>query len=246
MTAFTSRSPFIAHHGVKGMKWGVWNSETRSRYFSRDQAYENVANSRTSNLDKWGKDPDHNIMYVTGYSGSGKTGTVERLRDNNTNVIHLDFYLEGGNSRYAKPMRDNDFDKYLKGHPSAFDSYDPRSQKENRWKSLDAFEAQLEAFGKEQYKSGKKVIVEGVQILDNTLYPDKSHFNGKPVMILGTDLNTSSKRANERDGIEDDDIDTVRIRQNMQNMWSTKIKDLEKIADVKAGKEYVEDILKRI
>ncbi|MBR3321999.1 MAG: hypothetical protein IKG04_08890 [Exiguobacterium sp.] len=25
-------SAFLAHHGVKGMKWGVWNSETSSRY----------------------------------------------------------------------------------------------------------------------------------------------------------------------------------------------------------------------
>lgn len=26
-------SAFLAHHGVKGMKWGVWNEETKARYF---------------------------------------------------------------------------------------------------------------------------------------------------------------------------------------------------------------------
>ena len=30
---FTDGSKALAHHGVKGMKWGVWNAETRARYY---------------------------------------------------------------------------------------------------------------------------------------------------------------------------------------------------------------------
>ena len=29
---FEDGSEALAHHGVKGMKWGVWNEETKSRY----------------------------------------------------------------------------------------------------------------------------------------------------------------------------------------------------------------------
>ena len=29
---FEDGSEVLAHHGVKGMKWGVWNAETRARY----------------------------------------------------------------------------------------------------------------------------------------------------------------------------------------------------------------------
>ena len=32
-------SDWIAHHGVKGMKWGVWNSDTRARYFKDDRVF---------------------------------------------------------------------------------------------------------------------------------------------------------------------------------------------------------------
>ena len=30
---------WIAHHGVKGMKWGVWNSDTRARYYKDDKVF---------------------------------------------------------------------------------------------------------------------------------------------------------------------------------------------------------------
>lgn len=29
---FEDGSEYLAHHGVKGMKWGVWNAETRAKY----------------------------------------------------------------------------------------------------------------------------------------------------------------------------------------------------------------------
>ena len=31
-------SAFLAHHGVKGMKWGVWNDETKSKYGGGDSS----------------------------------------------------------------------------------------------------------------------------------------------------------------------------------------------------------------
>lgn len=36
---FEDGSEAIAHHGVKGMKWGVWNSETQSKYQGGDSTW---------------------------------------------------------------------------------------------------------------------------------------------------------------------------------------------------------------
>lgn len=45
---------FLAHHGIKGMKWGVWNDETKSRYY-------NIGNRQ------WGE------RLKNGYSNEGGT-----------------------------------------------------------------------------------------------------------------------------------------------------------------------------
>lgn len=33
------RSPCLRHHGVLGMKWGVWNAETKARYSNKDRVF---------------------------------------------------------------------------------------------------------------------------------------------------------------------------------------------------------------
>lgn len=33
------RSPCLKHHGVLGMKWGVWNAETKARYSNKDRVF---------------------------------------------------------------------------------------------------------------------------------------------------------------------------------------------------------------
>lgn len=33
-------SAYLEHHGTKGMKWGVWNEETRSKYQGGDSSYK--------------------------------------------------------------------------------------------------------------------------------------------------------------------------------------------------------------
>lgn len=44
------------------------------------------------NVDKFGKDPNHNVLYIVGLSGSGKTYTAERLADSDTDIVNLDEY----------------------------------------------------------------------------------------------------------------------------------------------------------
>ena len=39
----------------------------------KDLGLDTLAKSKTANLKNWGKDSEHNILYITGYSGSGKS-----------------------------------------------------------------------------------------------------------------------------------------------------------------------------
>lgn len=246
---------YLSHHGIKGQKWGVWNETTKARYLgSRQKAAANISNSKVGNLTKWGTDEDHNILFMTGYSGSGKTTSAARLSDKDTNVIHLDFYLEGGHGRTANAMQDKEFNSFLKNNPSAFDNYNSTKlpskmtaeERKDHWKSLDAFEDQVKAFGREQYKRGKRVVVEGVQLADQTIFPDKTYFKDQPVMILGTDIETSTKRGNKRDGISQIDIIAMLTRKSHQEFWSKRLDELGEIADVKAGEIFTKDLVQRL
>lgn len=64
-----------------------------------------------------------------------------------------------------------------------------------------------EKFGEHQYDKGKKVVMEGVQLNDETLHPDKSYFNDKPLIKTTTDSDISRRRAIERDAIHSDIYD---------------------------------------
>ena len=84
----------LVHHGIKGQRWGV------RRYQNPDGTYtaaglarlgrQNLQKARTANLDKWGSDEKHNIVYIAGYSGSGKSTTALSLSRPGDKVIHLD------------------------------------------------------------------------------------------------------------------------------------------------------------
>lgn len=251
----------LEHHGIKGMHWGVWNADTRARYSGgrrhiRESTKKNVAPSRTSNVEKWGKDKKHNVLYVTGLSGSGKSTVAEGLRDSKTNVLHLDFFTNAGNTLYAKGHRDPEFVEHLKKEiPDYFDRYNGEfpelsklspEEKKAFWKTMDEFQDAIVSFGEKQYAKGKKVIAEGVQIADETLFVDKSFFKDQPLMILSTDKDTSLKRAAERDEIELNDEEAMKFRKIMQDNWSRQVNTLAQTADVKTGQIYVEQLLKKI
>lgn len=43
---------YLAHHGVSGMKWGVWNEETRAKYTGRGRESRGKIQRRLNSLDK--------------------------------------------------------------------------------------------------------------------------------------------------------------------------------------------------
>jgi type II secretory pathway predicted ATPase ExeA len=94
----------IIHYGIPGMKWGI-------RKTPEELGRDILRKSKVLNFDKWGKDKNNNILYVTGYSGSGKSTISRHLADKNTNVIHLDEFFEPDDPKNSP--KDREFVKYL-------------------------------------------------------------------------------------------------------------------------------------
>ncbi len=75
---------YLRHHGILGMKWGV-------RRTPEQLGHKRV---KSGNLNKFGT-KNHNALFVTGISGSGKSTFSQKLASRtDSEVIHLDSYFE--------------------------------------------------------------------------------------------------------------------------------------------------------
>lgn len=166
-------------------------------YISESSDIELPKKSKGYNLDRWGKTDSTNTLYITGMSGAGKSVLAKSLEKDGVDVIHLDSYFDNPDGPSSKAF-DKHLRKFLPGYKKMRlpkDKIDMVSWGE----VVKEFEKELINFSVAEYKSGKKVIVEGVHLLDDTLYPDKSFFIGKPLIILDVGILKSIHQANERD-----------------------------------------------
>lgn len=256
-------SMFLCHHGVLGMKWGIRRYQNRDGSLTAEgykrYANKNLQKAKTSNMDKWGKDEDHNILYIVGYSGSGKSTTAISLSKPNDKIIHLDAYSEPDTEDTAT-IRNKDFDAYLDKRvknwrqmanaTSTGVNGTMKKYSEEYWNIVNSFRKALEDYGKAQFSNRNRVIVEGIQIADGWLIDDKKYYNNKPIVILGTNPVSSIKRAFERD-------DRGGIIKGLKNLDSAKeyvqwyfdmSKDLNTLVSntqSKRGQDWVKEYLKR-
>lgn len=254
----------LYHHGIKGQKWGI------RRFQNPDGSYTpaglarlgrtNLKKARTVNLDKWGRDADHNVLYIAGYSGSGKTTTALSLAKSGDQIVHIDAYTDGlpGSDTENASLRNKDFESHLdktvpnwKMMTNATETGENGTMKrfcKEYWDTVDSFRDALDSYGRDQFSKGHKVIAEGVQIADDWLTADKQYYSGKPMAILGTNPVTSLQRAFERDekgnlitGFKN--LDSVKEYVQWYSNTHKRLNDLATVTQAKRGQDWVKRYL---
>ena len=212
----------LYHYGTKGMRWGdrkyqnIDGTQTEAgkirRRVGRQSKNYDIQKERpvsSYNLDKWGSTKDTNILWVSGLPGSGKSSIARNMaKENNADLIDIDLYTFKTADKYVDNMSKS-FNKYLdKNVPnwkemqrtaySVLTKNDRRKQKlAGLW--FDTFEEALKGYGSEMYGK-KKVIAEGVQILDETLfYNNKKSLKNQPVLMVNTSVEESLLARTKRD-----------------------------------------------
>lgn len=201
------------------MKWGVRKDRHVSGLSRR---------AKTGNLNLFGSD-GHNALFITGLSGSGKsTIAIELAPKINAEIIHLDSYFEKAGSGNNK-----DFNSFLKKNGVT---------KEKMFINGKLNYSESDKILPLIKKYPKKVIVEGVQLLDNTLSDSARDFlRNEPMISLQVAKSLSTKRAMDRDDVPREKINEMLERANEAYKRKT---EMEKELDLSIGKNYVDQLIK--
>ena len=249
---FRDYSDYLMHYGILGMHWGIRRYQnpdgTLTEAGIKRYTYKNLRKSKMYNMNKFGKDKNHNVCYILGASGSGKSTTALGLARTNDQILHLDTILERQN--HGSIYHNKEFNNFLlKKKIDINKATDMSIDKKERYKEIDRIGDAIEEFGQEQYKKGNRVIVEGVQMLDDTMFPDKKYFNNRCVVQLPVNYIENTIRAYRRDSeknllsklTDKERIEWYKYVQN--NMDKISINNKQSI---NLGKHFVDQLLKEV
>lgn len=238
----------LEHYGIKGMHWGI-------RRTPEQLGHKNLKKARTSNFEKWGKSPETNTLWITGRSGSGKSTVAKSIARPGDKIIHLDCYSDEVSQ--GAGLQNKDFNNYL-------DKVAPRwrdiSTAHNNnaklkfgskayWNEVDKFAKAIDDFSKKQYKSGNRVIVEGIQITDGWLHLGYDHYKNQPMAILGTSKARSLAQEFTRDQRKDP---VYAIKEyfsksgtTWSQAWDKQLSEITHTVNAKKGSKAVDEYLKK-
>lgn len=251
---------YLSHYGILGQKWGIRRFQNPDGSLTPEgykrYAERNISKARAANLEKWGKTEENNVLYIAGYSGSGKSTTAKGLAKPGDKIIHLDVYSEPNNDGHGSNLQSAEFNAYLNKHSPRWkeianatrngENGSMKRYSKEYWDAVDSFANSIEGFSKEQFHKGDRVLVEGVQIADDWLHKDKSWYAGKSAVILGTNPISSFARASARD---EKTIKSVQEAKEYIQWYVSGAKRLNDMADsAKAvrGKKIINELLKTL
>lgn len=258
---------YLIHYGTPGQKWYVRRWQNKDGSLTPEgyihYGIKNLKKSKTANLDKWGKTRDTNVLYIAGYSGSGKSTTSVGLAKKGDRIIHLDGYTDGAYApKESKKIQDKNFNEFLdkecpdwKKMTYATNDGSKGSLKrfsKEYWKIVDQFRDSIEKFGQNEFQKGKRCIVEGVQLADDWFTQDKSYFKDKPTIVMQTSTLSSMKRAFDRDQQGFTDIETLKEYAGWAKNYidyskiaNTNLNNLSNAVNAKKNQKYMDDFIKQ-
>ena len=133
------------------------------------------------NMNRIWTDKENNILYVTGFIGTGKSYLAEHFKEragDSSVVIHLDSYFDA-----PIESQDEEFTKYLAAN--GWNPVDYWSLRENdhysQFTMISAFFKLLNRYAELMWNCNRNLIVEGLQIAD----PGFRYFvKGKSVIVV--------------------------------------------------------------
>lgn len=191
----------------------IFNEVEELRYVYSDPDGEDILNENyiidkknaELDIDMWKKDSDHNILFITGLSGSGKSTYARQLaKEENATIIELDIFQCYDKFKNAG-TRKNDISmkmvsEFLEDNPEMVD--------------IDFSNIKLESFGdsftkyfkwllNKLHKSNERYIIEGIHIM---LFIPYSDIKGEPIICIGTSMIKSFWRMWKREGFTHKDF----------------------------------------
>ena len=191
----------------------IFNEVEELRYVYSDPDGEDILNENyiidkknaELDIDMWKKDSDHNILFITGLSGSGKSTYARQLaKEENATIIELDIFQCYDKFKNAG-TRKNDISmkmvsEFLEENPEMVD--------------IDFSNIKLESFGdsftkyfkwlvNKLHKSNERYIVEGIHVM---LFIPYSDIKGEPIICIGTSMIKSFWRMWKREGLTHKDF----------------------------------------